>query len=43
MTEDLRRFAVRVDGDDVLIALGDGAVWRRILGSPAPVGAARSC
>jgi nitrite reductase/ring-hydroxylating ferredoxin subunit len=25
VTEDLRRFAVRVDGDDVLIALGDGA------------------
>jgi apoptosis-inducing factor 3 len=24
VTEDLRRFALRVDGDDVLIALGDG-------------------
>jgi apoptosis-inducing factor 3 len=25
VTEDLRRFAVRVEGDDVLISLGDGA------------------
>lgn len=25
VTEDVRRFAVRVDGDDVLVSVGDGA------------------
>lgn len=25
VTEDVRRFAVRVDGDDVFVAVGDGA------------------